>query len=424
MNNKYDVIIIGGGPAGLGSAINLAKKGVSVLLVEQNKLTETSKTWLTFDYTVKKYGLEDCIRNKFSDISFSCYLGSSYKFKKKDFIYPIYEEKALGILADTARSHGAVIKDNEPFINYIPGPGNRSITINTSNGSYKSKLAIDAMGRNSTILQSNGLYNDTLDMGCLAYFIDDADHKNNNELLLFDSFFPGLDYFWIVPLEDNKVMAGLFFFDRITPANMKSKSEQLDRYIKAKKLGGTVYEKRVGNIPLGNQRHMLTGNFLSIGDSCNTPLPSSGFSFNRCLDESEVLADFVTNRFKRNTDLADYKKEILGNKIPAIEVHLLISDLLSKETNPLLNKAVGAMNRLKEEFLISFLNGTDMSINFSVTALRAIITTYSLAELRSMSLKQNYLKNILNLYNLAPAIQSAQIGGQLKDFIVKLIKDI
>ena len=42
----------------------------------------------------------------------------------------------------------------------------------------------------------------------------------------------------------------------------------------------------------------------------------------------------------------------------------MISDMLSKFTDPLLNKAIGAMNRLKEDFIISFLTGRDMSINF------------------------------------------------------------
>ncbi len=97
-NYQYDVIILGGGPAGLGSAINLSMKGISVLLLEEKKIAETQKTWLTFAYILEKYKLQDCIRNYFSDIIFSCYLGNSYYFKNKDFIYPIYEKKRLNYL--------------------------------------------------------------------------------------------------------------------------------------------------------------------------------------------------------------------------------------------------------------------------------------------------------------------------------------
>ena len=37
VNNNYDVIIAGGGPAGSSAAINLALRGARVLLVEQKK---------------------------------------------------------------------------------------------------------------------------------------------------------------------------------------------------------------------------------------------------------------------------------------------------------------------------------------------------------------------------------------------------
>ncbi len=280
------------------------------------------------------------------------------------------------------------------------------------------------MGKNSEILKSNGLSNDILDMGCLAIFLENVTNKNDNKMILFDSYIPGTDYFWIVPLENDRIMIGIFFFSSLTENNIKEKTEKLKRYIKMKNIRGRIFDTKKGNIPLGNQKSINTDNFLCIGDSCNTPLPSSGFSFNRCLDESEILANFIVQYLEDKMTMADYKKEILGHKIPAIEIHLLISDLLSKFTNPMLNKAIGEMNNLSEDFLISFLTGTDMSINFAITALKAIISTFSLSEIKSLSLRQSYLKNLLNLYNLLPALSSAQIGKQLKHFIIELIRNI
>ena len=34
--NKYDVIVIGAGPSGVSSAVNCAKKGLNVLIVDSN----------------------------------------------------------------------------------------------------------------------------------------------------------------------------------------------------------------------------------------------------------------------------------------------------------------------------------------------------------------------------------------------------
>ena len=96
-NEFFDVIVIGGGPAGLGSAVHLAEKDVPLLLLEKGKICSTEKTWLTFDHIIKKYELHECVRNRFSKVIFSCYLGNSYSFKSKDFISPIDEERALSL---------------------------------------------------------------------------------------------------------------------------------------------------------------------------------------------------------------------------------------------------------------------------------------------------------------------------------------
>ena len=63
-----------------------------------------------------------------------------------------------------------------------------------------------------------------------------------------------------------------------------------------------------------------------------------------------------------------------------------------------------------------------MSGNFVVTALGAIFSTFSLSEIRSLSLKQNYLKNLVNLYNLLLALPQAKIKDQMVDFVKGLIK--
>jgi flavin-dependent dehydrogenase len=420
--SSFDVIVLGAGPAGLGSALNLAAKGLSVLVLEKQKLALTSKTWLTFDHVLKKYDLQECIRNRFDEVVFSCYLGSNFSFKKKNFISPIYEEKALALLAQRATQQGAVIKDNEPFINFTIDNKSDHITIRTVQNSYQARLAVDAMGRNSEMLKSQGYNNDVLDMGCLAFFLNKVNHKNQNQLLLYDSYIPGSDYFWLVPLEEDRMMAGLFCFSAINGSNLAQKTERLNFYLKARNIGGRIYDMRWGNIPLGGQRRIHADHILCIGDCCNTPLPSSGFSFNRCLEDSEILADFMVRALKKETPISDYKKEILAAKTPSIEIHLILSDMLSKFTNPMLNKAIGKMNNLDEDFIISFLSGSDMSISFAASALTAIMSTFSLSEIRSLSLKQNHLKNLINLYNLLPALSSAKIGEQLIDFAGGMMK--
>jgi hypothetical protein len=135
------------------------------------------------------------------------------------------------------------------------------------------------------------------------------------------------------------------------------------------------------------------------------------------------MADFAADYLSGNAKIRDYKREILGRKIPGIEVHLMISDMLAHFTDPMLNKAIGAMNKLNEDFLISFLTGKDMSIGFSITALRMILNTFSLSEIREISLKPHHLKNLINLYNLLPSISKANLGEQLIEFIKGIVRN-
>ncbi|MCK5268662.1 MAG: hypothetical protein KAR07_10850, partial [Spirochaetes bacterium] len=339
---------------------------------------------------------------------------------KNDFLFPVYEEMALEKLCSDARQAGAVIHENEIFCNF--SEESDFITINTSAGSYRTKLAIDAMGNNSMIRDVMNHKNTVLNMGCLAYFLDGTGSADEDEILLYDSFFPGKDYFWVVPLEDGKLMVGLFFFNSIHNGNIREKSEKLRLYIQAKNIKGHVYERRLGNIPLGPQKYLDFSRFILFGDSGNTPLPSSGFSFSQCMDEGKTLCEFADLYLKGESKIDDYKNSILGKKLPGIEVHLLISDMLANFTDEMLNTAIASMNKLDKDFIVSFLSGRDQSINFSIQALKVILTTFSIPELISLTLKQNHFKNIANAYNLLPAIRKAKIGKQFNALIKIMMK--
>ena len=410
---RYDVIVLGGGPAGLAAAIRLAERGISVLLLEKGILGKTAKTWLTFYEGLNNFGLQECIRNRNLRTVFSCYLGSRYTMER-DFVVPIHEERALQLLRDRAVRAGAVVREEEAYAGYDEADDGLFIT--TSRAAYSCRLAVNAMGRQSPLLGCLKHQNRITDMGCLAWFLDNASGYDQEELLIFDSFFPGRDYFWTVPFEASRMMAGVFFFHPLDPQNRNDKEEKLAAYLREKGITGERIDVRWGNIPLGPQHFLTHSKFIYFGDTANTPLPSSGFSFSRCLAESVQIAEFAGDYLNNGIPFSSYKKYMLGNKIPGIEAHLIISGMLASFPDELLNRAIGCMEGLGEDFVIRFLTGEDMSVTFSMQALKAIFSTFTIRELISLSLKQNHLENLRSLYHMLPALGKAGIGGQIKDF--------
>ena len=116
--------------------------------------------------------------------------------------------------------------------------------------------------------------------------------------------------------------------------------------------------------------------------------------------------------------MKDYKTRILAEKIPGIEIHLIISDMLSKFTDEMLNKAIGGMGLFGDDFVIDFLSGRSMNVDFCIKTLTAILKIFSLAEISALSLRQEYLKRLTSIYNLLPAVPSARILQQ----IIKVVK--
>lgn len=74
----WDVIVSGGGPAGLGAAWKLAERGLRVLLLERALLLDTDRTWAEPDDIVEQLDLGLAVRCVHVDTGFRDYFGLDY----------------------------------------------------------------------------------------------------------------------------------------------------------------------------------------------------------------------------------------------------------------------------------------------------------------------------------------------------------
>ena len=69
---SYDLVIVGGGPAGSSAAYTAAKNGVKVALLEkENSIAETVRTsGVTWIQNIKEFGIPDDCYNPIRNFSF------------------------------------------------------------------------------------------------------------------------------------------------------------------------------------------------------------------------------------------------------------------------------------------------------------------------------------------------------------------
>jgi digeranylgeranylglycerophospholipid reductase len=216
MEEKFDIAIVGGGPAGLSAACTAANAGAKVILLEKDEaiahsIRTSGVTWID---AMKKLGIPgkyyNLVQNyRFvspsNDVTIS---GSSPKSCVLD-VRGTYQH-----LAFLAAEAGAKIMVRSNVINVIKEGDGRiaGVKASTPKGDMivRSTLVIDASGFSSSVARKAGVTGEWKRYGIGAEYECYCDGVDSTTwILMVGQQYSDAGYAWVFPLSENRVRIGV-----------------------------------------------------------------------------------------------------------------------------------------------------------------------------------------------------------------------
>ena len=281
---EYDLVIVGGGPAGSSAAVSAAKKGMKVALLEkETSIAETVRTsGVTWIQNIKEFGIPDDCYNPIKNFSF-CSPNNEVTISDSVPRAAVLDvRKTYRWLANEAEKAGADIflKSN---VNDVITDKNGDITgvvcsETTGKKIFKGKIIIDASGFPSTVSKALGLVEQWDRFGAGAEYEAYVENiQDDTWWLMVGQEYSPAGYAWIFPLGKNIARIGVGIGK---PDSDVDPTQRLKEII-SKKLGPikdlgkiTPIEFHYGLIPNdGLSRKTVFNNLILVGDSAGQANP-------------------------------------------------------------------------------------------------------------------------------------------------------
>ncbi|MEM0147556.1 MAG: NAD(P)/FAD-dependent oxidoreductase [Candidatus Micrarchaeaceae archaeon] len=387
MSEEYDLIIAGGGMAGLAAALTASKLGIKAILLDRNKIDEIGKKtnwgWVCGDAVAKAhldfvkahtgttFSEPEIDKNLNKIYALSPDLESKFPFEGEGAILnrPLFEQKLLQIALKNGIEYEPEFEVEGPIINENAVKGIYGKNKAKKDVQILGKITIDALGIATTIrrkLPENPYIERNIDIDDIeatgryiyTFKINHEDKRfydpDNALIHLNQQIAPG-GYGWVFPKKNNKINIGLGVQKtslelRNKKMNKNSTLQQLlDEYVKSNPVFKDLqlfneFENGKGFWSVGVRRQIESlafNGYLGAGDSMMMPNPVSAGGIGPALSAGILAAECANDslnkkEFNLNT-LWDYNirfNEVYGNKTGGLEVfRIYLQSLNNDELN-------------------------------------------------------------------------------------------
>ena len=347
MDKHYDIIIVGGGPAGTSAALYAHKMGLKTIILDKNtfprdKICGDALSGKSVKY-MRELGVLDQVPNlngstirritfgSPSHKQFDIHLNNPQNKGDIKEGYVIPREIYDNFLFEKAKEVTEIIENFN--VNDLLYENNKIIGIS---GKHKKEvhqiyapLILGCDGAKSTIARKLGFHTEDQENTAIAircYYEGVKGLTDQIELHFVDEVLPG--YFWLFPAGDNIANIGLGLSKKFAKKDERKLSQILDEvtaspYFKDRFSNAKKLEKPKGwSLPLGRiQRPSYGDGFMLLGDAAGLIDPFTGEGIGNAMASAKFAVEVASQAKKNN----DYSKDVLS------KYHKLVWDELGSE---------------------------------------------------------------------------------------------
>jgi flavin-dependent dehydrogenase len=328
VTETFDVVVVGGGPAGSATALSLARVGCSVAMLERSDY-DKPRVGETLPPEVKaplmRLGLWDLFRRDCpsSSPAIQSAWGSATLHERNHFYNPhgsgwhIDRRRFDAMLARAALEAGVALKTKARAVTCDPAPSGRwSIRVDNGNGgdSMHARFLVDATGRSSAVARRLGarrVRHDRL-VGIVGFFTQGPEAPAPSPITLVEAVETG--WWYSASLPDARLVAACMTdADLYAKDRRRSGSPWLEQLQRAAHTQARVRAWTLDSRPLIVQAdssrldRACGDNWLAVGDAAHAFDPLSGRGVFSALESGTRAAHAVHGFFSgERRDVAAY----------------------------------------------------------------------------------------------------------------------
>lgn len=306
MPKSYHVIIIGAGPAGSLAAYHLAKGGLSVAVIEKEKLPRYKTCGGGLVYRALKYipfDIQTVIEKQFHEVDF--YMDGMHFIVKRTnpIISMVMRDRFDHLLVKEAQKQGADVYEQQTLEQLTEQ--DHSVKIITNKSEFTCNYVVGADGAYSRVAKLSGFKDGRTMIPALEYELKTAADPERE--VRFDVGVLPFGYGWVFP-KKNLLSVGVGHFKQ---KKIKLK-KYYKNYLRQLKLGEILEEEQHGfKIPISPRGTYCRGRILLAGDAAGLADPVVAEGISNALLSGSIAAEAILSSFDRPQEVrSSYEKQL------------------------------------------------------------------------------------------------------------------